>query len=194
MKQTKHGAAKNGKVVSGGETEKGVAMTQTPEHQPEDGRAYVEKLTGQGDKQNALGEPTSGFSDQFENFLHEKGKGCEGVEKKLEKIAQLRGSVSDSSTNHGDQSVDMHWESALIPTKEPTFKFSMVPNKEQNKNGEGPLNKEIESGMMALNYDLKEGWVASKLGLRNGHWKQLVREVKQNKPKPKGKQKEGAKP
>jgi len=78
--------------------------------------------------------------------------------------------------------MDMHWERAPIPTKEPNFKFVMAPNKDHSNDVEGPSNKEVKMGPMALSYDPKEGWVASKLGPRSGHRKRLVREVKQNKP------------
>ena len=53
--------------------------------------------------------------------------------------------------------MDMHWERAPIPTKEPNFKFVMAPNEEHSNDVEGPSNKEVKMGPMALGYDPKEG-------------------------------------
>lgn len=86
----------------------------------------------------------------------------------------------------------MHWERAPFLAKEPIFKFVMAPNEELSNDVDGPNTKGVETGPMALSYDPKEGWVVSNFGPNNGHWKRLVREEKQNKPK--GEKKGGAKP
>lgn len=183
------GAPENERLVPSGETEKGVATMLTPKYQTEVGRAYVEKMTRRGDNLNALGEPTPELSHPSEEALHEKGKGCVGGEKKLKKLAPSSESALDSSTNHGNKLEDMYWEKVPIPMKEPNLNFLLAPNEVQSNNVEGPINKEVEMGPMALSYDLNEGWVASKLGPSSGHWKRLAREVKQTKSN--GKKKRG---
>lgn len=139
----------------------------------------MEKMTGREDNPNALGDLTPELSHPSEEALHEKGKGCKGGEKKLEKLAPFSESALDSSINHGNKFERMYWEKVPIPMKEPNFNFLLALNKVQSNNVEGPFNKEVEMGPMALSYDPKEGWVASKLGPSSGHWKRLVREVKQ---------------
>nr|POE92523.1 hypothetical protein CFP56_37967 [Quercus suber]POE92524.1 hypothetical protein CFP56_37968 [Quercus suber] len=185
------GASPNRKVASGGGTEQGVATAPTPENQTEVGKAYVEKPTGRGDLPIALGESKPGFSNQSEEVLHGKGKKCEGIEKKHEIIAQSSESVSNSSTNHRDQSAFMHWEKTPFPKKEPNFKYVLAPKKVIGNNVDGPADKEAGMGPMALSYNPTEGWVAAELGLKSKHWKRLAREVNQTKPKGKKGSKSG---
>ena len=76
----------------------------------------------------------------------------------------------------------MHWEKAPFLEKEPTFKFVMAPNVERRNDVESPGDKEATLGPMALNFDPKDGWVATELGPKSKHWKRLAREVNNKKP------------
>ena len=166
---------------SGGGTRQAVVTAQVPEVQTEIGRAYVEKLTEQGATPSASGESTLGPVVQAERGLHENGKECESVEKKHEKVAYLSESASASSTDHDDQPAFMHWEKAPYLEKEPIFKYVMAPNEEMGNDVEGPGDKEAVIGLMALNYNPKDGWVAAELGPKSRHWKRLAREANHNK-------------
>lgn len=72
----------------------------------------------------------------------------------------------------------MQWENATQHERESRFDFILAPTTLEGITMQGPDPDKIELGPMAMTYEQGVGWVAEKLGSKNGHWKRLATNTK----------------
>ena len=102
------------------------------------------------------------------------------MRKQVEKEANLAEKVLDQGKGQVGLTEEMLWETATDHKEMPKFKIIMAPSHETNNVESGPFSLSAESGLIAMSYDMVNGWTAEPLGPRSRHWKRIAREAKAN--------------
>ena len=71
----------------------------------------------------------------------------------------------------------MLWETMTQRKSEAQFVFQMAPRLEGPEKEGSPIREEVATGLMAMCFDEKLGWVAETLGPKSIHWKRLARKA-----------------
>ena len=112
--------------------------------------------------------------------MHENSLVRELVRKQGEKETILSEDVMDQGKSQAGFKEKTCRETATDHKDTPIFKPVMAPSHNTNNVKDDPLSSRVESGPIAMSYDMVNGWTFEPLGPRSRHWKRLVREAKAN--------------
>ena len=160
--------------------EKGSEVLQARGSTKKDGKEHVPNLTTLEKSPLTWSETGVIALKQQPEFLHKNSLVRELVRKQGEKEAILSEEVMDQGKSQAGLKEKTCGETATDHKDTPIFKPVMAPSHNTNNVEDGPLSLRAESGLIAMSYDMDNGWTSEPLGPRSRHWKRLACEVKAN--------------
>ena len=151
------------------EAEKGPELLQARGNSKKDGKEHVPNLMTLEKNSLTWREMSAEVLKQQPECLHENSRVRELVRKQREKEAILSEDTVDRGKSQSGVKEKTCGETATDNKETPIFKPGMAQSNNTISVEDGPLSPKAKSSLVAMSYDMENGWTAEPLGPRSRH-------------------------